>query len=197
MPMSNSRHFQYGATLIEVMIAAIIIGIGLLGIASMQVKAMQGSTDAEFRAKATDLASALADRIRANLTADNSYLAGNGYSTNPEDTLSTCPTSAAPPVCSSVPGGATIAQGTCNPEKVAAEDIEQIFCGTDFGIYNQLPGGTLTLTCTDIDPTDGDLCTTGSEMTIIITWQTRKADPFSSGNNTDRIVMPFIPGAAK
>ncbi|WP_456445312.1 type IV pilus modification protein PilV [Thiolapillus sp.] len=195
--MSISLRFQQGATLLEVMIAAIIIGIGLLGIASLQVKAMQGSTDAEFRAKATDLAWALADRIRANLPADNSYLAGNGYTTDPQNTISTCPTAAAPSVCSAVPGGATVAQGTCTAANIASEDIEQIFCGTDFGINDQLPGGTLTLTCADIDTTDADACTTGSEMTITITWQTREDDPFNTGSNTDRIVMPFIPGAAQ
>ena len=195
--MNLSPRFQQGATLLEVMIAAIIIGIGLLGIASLQVKAMQGSTDAEFRAKATDLAWALADRIRANLVADNSYLAGNGYTTNPQDTLSTCPTATAPPVCSAIPGGTAISPGACNANRIAAEDIEQIFCGTDFGISDQLPGSTLTLTCADIDTTDADACTTGSEMTITITWQTREDNPFNTGSNTDQIIMPFIPGAAQ
>ncbi|BAO45247.1 type IV pilus modification protein PilV [Thiolapillus brandeum] len=194
--MNTYPHFQRGATLVEVMIAAIIIGIGLLGIASLQIKALQGSTNAEFRAKATDLAWALTDRIRANLTADNSYLADNGYNTDPQNTISTCPTAAAPSVCSTIPGGAAIAQGTCTAANIASEDIEEIFCGTDFGINDQLPGGTLTLTCADSDTTDGDVCTTGSEMTITITWQTRE-DPFGNGDNTDRIVMPFIPGAAQ
>ncbi len=197
MPMNIiSPHRQCGATLVEVLIAAIIIGIGLLGIASLQVKALQGSTNAEFRAKATDLAWALADRIRANLTADNSYLANNNYNTDPENTISSCPTGAAVPDCTMIPGGSEIAEGSCSASDIAAEDIEEIFCGADFGIDDQLPGGTLQLTCTDIDTTDSDACTEGSEMTITITWQTRD-DPFGAGDNTDRIVMPFIPGAAQ
>jgi len=77
--MSARRHNrlqQRGTTLVEVLVAAIIIGIGLLGIASLQVKSMQASTNAELRARATDLAWALADRMRTNLQADNDYITG-------------------------------------------------------------------------------------------------------------------------
>ena len=196
MSMNISRHYQHGTTLVEVLVAAIIIGIGLLGIASLQVRALQGSTNAEFRAKATDLAWALSDRIRANLPADNSYLANNNYNTDPENTITTCPTGGAVPTCSVTPGGSVVAEGTCSASDIAAEDIEEIFCGTDFGINDQLPGGTLQLTCADSDITDSDACTDGSEMTITITWKTR-TDPFGDNDNTDRIVMPFIPGAAQ
>ncbi|WP_419653319.1 type IV pilus modification protein PilV [Thiolapillus sp.] len=75
--MIQSIHSQRGTTLVEVLIAAVIVGIGLLGIASLQVKALQASTDAEYRAKATDIAWALADRMRANLASNTSN--GNHY----------------------------------------------------------------------------------------------------------------------
>ncbi|MCW4245707.1 MAG: type IV pilus modification protein PilV, partial [Candidatus Thiodiazotropha taylori] len=54
-------------TLIEVLIAAVIIGVGLLGVASLQITALQGASNADYRSRATDLTAALADRMRANL----------------------------------------------------------------------------------------------------------------------------------
>lgn len=182
-PMTT-RYYQ-GTSLVEVLIAAVIIGIGLLGIASLQVKALQGSTEAEFRAKATDLAWALADRIRTNLNADNSYVTA---------TISACPTPSAGTPCSMIPGTTPITAGSCTPVDVAADDLENIFCAANAGIDSRLPGGTLQVTCTDNDVTDADACSPGSQMDITIAWQTRD-DPFGAGDNTDRIIMPIIPGA--
>ncbi|MCW4259138.1 MAG: prepilin-type N-terminal cleavage/methylation domain-containing protein, partial [Candidatus Thiodiazotropha taylori] len=38
-----------GMTLIEVLVAAIIVAIGLLGVASMQIATLQGSSNAGYR----------------------------------------------------------------------------------------------------------------------------------------------------
>lgn len=185
--MFVNKHSQRGATLIEAMIAAVIIGVGLLGIASLQTKAMQGSTEAEYRAKATDLAWTLADRIRANMPADNRYI-----TTAP---ISSCPTpNSGGNVCVQTPGGAAIASGACSSNDLADSDIQNLFCGSNTGIKDRLPGGTLDISCTDNNATDGDACSPGSQMTITITWLTR-TDPFGNNDYTDQIVMPVIPGA--
>ncbi|MCG8125908.1 MAG: prepilin-type N-terminal cleavage/methylation domain-containing protein, partial [Candidatus Thiodiazotropha endolucinida] len=41
-------------TLIEVLVAAVIIGVGLLGVASLQITALQGASNADYRSRATD-----------------------------------------------------------------------------------------------------------------------------------------------
>ncbi len=173
---------QAGTTLIEALIAAVVIGIGLLGIASLLVKSMQASTLAEHRAVATDLAWSLADRIRANLKADNSYLVS----------LNSCPTGASVPTCFATPGSSLAAGASCSAADVAAADLEEIFCAFDTGIRRRLPDGRLSVTCNDLDTTDADACTAGSQIDITITWAVRD-DLFGSG--TDRIIMPVITGA--
>lgn len=57
---------QRGFTLIEVLVAVVILAIGLLGLAALQNSGLQGSQEAYLRSQATLLASDLSDRMRAN-----------------------------------------------------------------------------------------------------------------------------------
>ncbi|WP_051305080.1 type IV pilus modification protein PilV [Chitinilyticum litopenaei] len=59
---------QQGLSLIEVMISVFILGVGLLGLAGLQTRAVVMNQSAYYRSIATDLATDLADRIRANRT---------------------------------------------------------------------------------------------------------------------------------
>lgn len=75
MIKSVTRH-QEGATLIEVLIAIVVLSIGLLGLAGLQVTSVQSNHSAYQRSQATLLAYDLADRMRANRTEalTNAYL---------------------------------------------------------------------------------------------------------------------------
>ncbi len=64
-----------GFTLIEILIALIILSFGLLGLAGLQAASMQQNQDSSFRSQATALAYDLADRIRANSSQIAIYLA--------------------------------------------------------------------------------------------------------------------------
>ena len=57
---------QSGMSLIEVMVAVLVLAVGLLGLASLQARALVWSDSSHYRSIAADLASDLADRIRAN-----------------------------------------------------------------------------------------------------------------------------------
>lgn len=57
---------QSGMSLIEVMVAVLVLAVGLLGLASLQARALVWSDSSHYRSIATDLAADLADRIRAN-----------------------------------------------------------------------------------------------------------------------------------
>lgn len=60
------RHAHAGFTLIEVLVAVLVLSIGLLGLAGMQARALQFGQGAYLRSQATLLASDILDRIRAN-----------------------------------------------------------------------------------------------------------------------------------
>jgi len=62
-----------GFTLIEVLIALIIMSVGMLGIAGLYVHSMQAGRTSMFRHHAVTLAGDVADRIRANPRAFVAY----------------------------------------------------------------------------------------------------------------------------
>jgi len=57
---------QRGATLIEVMVAMIVLAIGILGIAALQVTSVQANYSSYYRSQATLMAADITDRMRAN-----------------------------------------------------------------------------------------------------------------------------------
>jgi len=71
----NSRRTLQGFTLIEVLIALIIMSVGMLGIAGLYVHSMQAGRTSLLRHHAVTLAGDVADRIRANPRAAAAYVA--------------------------------------------------------------------------------------------------------------------------
>ena len=63
-----------GFTLIEVLIAMVVLAIGLLGLAGLQATGLKNNQSAYYRSQATQLAYDIADRMRANVTTANNYL---------------------------------------------------------------------------------------------------------------------------
>lgn len=65
---------QSGASMIEVLVAALVLGIGLLGILSLQSRALQYNQQAYLSSQASLLAQDMAERMAANSGVMNSYL---------------------------------------------------------------------------------------------------------------------------
>jgi type IV pilus assembly protein PilV len=63
-----------GFTLIEVLIATVVLAIGLLGLAGLQATSLRNNQSAYNRSQATQLAYDIADRMRANTAAQANYL---------------------------------------------------------------------------------------------------------------------------
>ena len=81
--MLEQSRKQQGVTLVEAMIALLVISIGLLGIASLQLTAMSQNTSALNHSQAVWYAYNMSDRIRANITEFDNYDGidtTNGYS---------------------------------------------------------------------------------------------------------------------
>jgi type IV pilus assembly protein PilV len=121
-----------GVTLIEVLIAILIISIGLLGMAGLQAAALKANLGASQRSAATMLASDMADRMRANMAGVN---AGN-YDISPIN----APTQWTS--CLQVAG--------CTLQQMAQNDLWE----WNQAIQNTLPSG-MGIVCKDRSPDDG------------------------------------------
>ena len=113
-----------GFTLIEVLIALIIMSVGMLGIAGLYVHSMQAGRTSLLRHHAVTLAGDVADRIRANPGAIMWYMsagADNGC----------------------VDGGVD-----CTPAEMASHDIWLWDAQAD----STLPDGTVTVVVANADP---------------------------------------------
>ena len=138
---------QSGVTLIEVLITVLVMAIGLLGMAALQLNGLNTNHDAYYRSQATLFAADLADRMRANLDAarDGRY-AG---STPGDDPGFDCETS--------FPTG-----DQCTAEELASADLynwlQRLQDATD-----GLPVASATVVC-------ADACGVGFPYTITLAW---------------------------
>jgi type IV pilus assembly protein PilV len=66
---------QQGSSLIEVMIAVVVVAVGLLGVAAMQLASLKNNQSAMERSNAVTLSYSILDRMRAN----RDVAAGGGY----------------------------------------------------------------------------------------------------------------------
>ena len=62
-----------GFTLIEVLVALVILSVGLLGLAGLQTTGIRNNHSANLRSQATIMAYDIADRIRANKANVDAY----------------------------------------------------------------------------------------------------------------------------
>jgi type IV pilus assembly protein PilV len=130
-----------GFSLVEVLVALVVLATGMLGIASLYVTTLRASGSAISRMQAVNLASDLGDRIRANRTAKEAY---EGAAAADEAAADDCLGSTA----------------NCSAELLAASDLFY----WNQQIASALPGGpTGTVTVT---PVAGGLAT----YQIQITW---------------------------
>lgn len=103
----NRLNRQNGTTLIETMVALLVLSIGLLGIAAMQMSGLFQNRSGYERSQAVMLADEIAERIRVNRPA----AAAGDYNT----AIGTVVTSAA---------GTCLGQAAnCTPQALANEDL--------------------------------------------------------------------------
>jgi len=69
---------QRGLGLIEVLVTVLVLGIGILGVASTQVVSLQMNSQSQSRSQAVLLAEDLLDRIRANSDNPGDYALAEG-----------------------------------------------------------------------------------------------------------------------
>lgn len=62
----SGRAAQRGMTLIEILVAIVVLSVGLLGMAGLQLKGMQVNQGSAYRWQAAMLAEDIADQMRAD-----------------------------------------------------------------------------------------------------------------------------------
>jgi type IV pilus assembly protein PilV len=164
-----------GLTMIEILVTLIILSIGLLGMAALQLSGIRSVNSSTYRTQATLLADDIAERMRANTTAvdANSFAAINSAAIN-------CTTVPNPYCGEYYDGSANVAAQSCTAAQMATYDINVWFCGERYGsgrrngLQALLSQATAAITCTDVNPTSGadaDACTDRvSYHTITINW---------------------------
>lgn len=138
MKSSAARKSQAGVGMIEVLVAVLILSIGVLGFAGMQLKALQGTSESFERSQATILADDLLSRVAVNPGQLDNYT---------QNWPTSADTSSAQPtwwnVCSST---ATYVAGKlgnvtnkfCLPAAQAQNDVQQVA----WSAAHLLPNGT-------------------------------------------------------
>jgi type IV pilus assembly protein PilV len=138
-----------GFSLLEVLIAVIVLSIGILGVAGLQVFSLRANQVSYVRSQAAILASDISDRMRANRVA----AANNNYALDPD---------APPEVLEEDP----CADVSCDGPAMAARDLALWF----ERVTTMLPGGTARIFCSDAP------CLPASLHTISVMWDENRTD---------------------
>lgn len=88
---NRARHTQGGFTLVEILVALLVLSFGLIGLAMLQATGLKFNSDSYQRTQATIAAYDIIDRMRANKTAAD---AGNYLVSAEPSTYETCGDSA-------------------------------------------------------------------------------------------------------
>ncbi|MDP5063898.1 MAG: type IV pilus modification protein PilV [Haliea sp.] len=169
---SVQRRYSQGFTLIEVLVALLVLTVGALGVIGVQLRSFEANRGALYRTQATSIATELLDQMRANRAALNSYLL-----TVSATQLSGIPTA---PDCATSNTG-------CTPEQSAALDLRQ--WGQHFTNLLGIEGYRTTLPSAEATVTRN-----GDEYTVTVAWSerawddTNATDGSTSRSNASRFV---------
>jgi len=161
---------QSGFTLIEVLVAVIVLSIGLVGVAGLQVVSLKNNQSAFMRSQASALAYDLADRMRANVPGANAAM----YDPDAAAATANCKTATG-----------------CTTQEMAQNDLFE----WDAAIATYLPEGQ-GFVCIDSTPNDGTdsadpQCDgTGTLFAIKIWWDDDRDGTINmTTTNTERLAI--------
>jgi type IV pilus assembly protein PilV len=188
-----------GFTMIEILVAIVIVSFGLLGVAGLLVTGLQFTTSAQQRATATLLAYDMVDRIRANL--DRTAMANGQSGADQYHLPSTNPGGVGSPYLTPKPncvgnGEAAAPTGACSISDMASQDVYEwqltvgqrlgggvgIVCRDSSNLPGRYDGTTVTHQC------DGK----GPRFAIKIFWLDDRSSDATAGKYS-AFQSTFIP----
>ena len=129
---------QRGVGLMEVMVAALILAIAVLGYIALQYRSLDAANEAYYRTQAMSLARDLAERIRANQFAQQTYVteltyqedSGTPAETDAEDTPEQAASESASEASETTEGADTSLvcdkENICTKQQFAKFDVSEI-----------------------------------------------------------------------
>ncbi|MDO8940042.1 MAG: type IV pilus modification protein PilV [Methylicorpusculum sp.] len=159
MIRKQHTHFMQksgGFTLIEVMIAMVIMAVGLLGLAGLQATGLRNNQSAYNRSQATQLAYDMSDRIRAN------SINARNFATSVYATVT-------PPSSAAIKTACNAVAGTCTPADMAENDLFE----WNRNLIATLPSGA------------GLIRVSGTVYTITVTWDDKREAAGVANNTAD------------
>jgi len=182
----TKRKKMSGVGILEILVALVVVSIGVLGVAGLQLTSMKHSSGGYNRFKATLLAENLAARMRTN-PAGVSAGSYNIYDSNSDANCDAKPS----PYCQSANG--SIAQ-SCDVTQMASFDLFSIACGNwssegkaADGVLDELANGRLQVSCEAP-------CDDASNYTVLITWdENTSLDGNEESTSEKKVQVKFNP----
>jgi type IV pilus assembly protein PilV len=182
-----------GFTLLEVLVAVFVLAVGVLGAAALQLSALRTRHQSSLMSKGVQLASALADSMRANLEPMRGGAAANPYLQLSYDGASDGPPQLAGPLCH--------AGAACSATELASTDVHHL----KQALYSGFPGGRVVV-CRDSQVWDAGrgalrwTCGGGAQAPIVIKlgWRGKEHDGSAAHDRTGAFapsVAIALPGA--
>lgn len=156
---------QRGASLIEVLVAILLLSFGMLALGSMLAFSVQLPKLSGYRSVATNLASSHIEKIRANPLgfSSGSYSSALNESSGWSFTAIT------------YSSGSDCSYPNCTSTTLATKDIQD----TRIAVRRQLPGGDMRVTCSDSP------CLSTSQGEIWIVWQEPSTSSVLDAGNSE------------
>ncbi len=197
MQHKSIKRKSKGVSMIEVLVTIVVLSIGLLGMAALQMTGLRSINSASYRTQATLLISDIAERVRSNPTAvDNDLFAIIDSSANID-----CTTFPATYCGEYYDDDAVVNAASCNSTQLANYDLNVWFCGINAdgaragGVQASLPQATATIACNDTNPPAGDDgidCTDGSPHTITLNWTELNPNRTAADNTVTQTIAITI-----
>ena len=164
------RKVQRGLGMIEVLVALLVLSIGVLGYAGLQLRALNSTDQAQFRSQAVALSLELMERMRTNPSRDPTAVPPPVY-----DDPGLWPQG---PLSNAVPANwNTCIDNVCDSNTTRDWDIAQL----SWMAWNNLPQGRMR-----VEP-----CAASAATCITVAWD--QADPAACNPATDTcVVMEFL-----
>ncbi len=172
--MRSCMRENSGFSLLEVLIALLVLSVGLLGASSMQLSALNNNQGAYSRFQAVNIANDLSERMHANVAAVDSGLYAAIDFTD-FDCGSKSYKGAEIDYCSDYQGTAAV---ECSTSQMAIFDAYEIFCDSDFLLLER----EIKISCQDSDTDDSIVCSPSSIHTIQVAWAKGDWNQLSDNN---------------